>query len=70
MKINVPAISVLPNSLVNAGNIQNSGIEIALNTTPIKTKDWQDLDFTYTQTEVKIVSLHLMLPTILNCPVM
>ena len=44
---------------VNAGNIQNSGIEIALNTTPIKTKDWQlDLDFTYTRNRSKIVSLH------------
>ena len=45
--------------MVNAGNIQNSGIEIALNTTPIKTKDWQwDLDFTYTRNRSKIVSLH------------
>ncbi|MCQ4912717.1 hypothetical protein NE694_21810, partial [Phocaeicola vulgatus] len=36
-----------------------SGIEIALNTTPIKSKDWQwDLDFTYTRTRSKIVSLH------------
>ena len=59
MKINVPAISGVTQQLVNAGNIQNSGIEIALNTTPIKTKDWQwDLDFTYTRNRSKIVSLH------------
>ena len=33
MKINVPDISGVTQQLVNAGNIQNSGIEIALNTT-------------------------------------
>ena len=39
--------------------MNNEGIEIALNTTPIKTKDWQwDLDFTYTRNRSKIVSLH------------
>ena len=59
MKIDVPAISGVNQQLVNAGNIQNSGIEIALNTTPFKNKDWQwDLDFTYTRNRSKIVELH------------
>ena len=45
-------------ALINAGNIQNSGIELALNTTPIATKDWQwDLNFTYTKNNSKIVEL-------------
>ncbi len=59
MTISVPSVSGLSNQVVNAGNIQNQGVEIALNTTPIQTKDWQwDLNFTYTKNKSKIVSLH------------
>lgn len=59
MSISVPSISGLKTQLINAGNIQNQGIEIALNTTPIRTKDWTwDLDFTYTKNDNKILSLH------------
>ena len=59
MSISVPGVSGINYKKVNAGNIQNSGIEIALNTTPIQTKDWEwNLDFTYTKNKSKIVSLH------------
>lgn len=59
MAISVPSISGLKNQVVNAGNIQNQGVELALNTTPIQTKDWEwDLNFTYTKNKSKIVSLH------------
>ena len=59
MSISVPGISGINSQYINAGNIQNRGLEIALNTTPIKTKDWQwDLDFTYTKNENKIIELH------------
>ena len=59
MSIAVPYQSGLKEQLVNAGNIQNSGVEIALNTTPIENKDWTwDLNFTYTKNSSKIVSLH------------
>ncbi|MBR5384280.1 MAG: SusC/RagA family TonB-linked outer membrane protein [Bacteroidales bacterium] len=59
MSISVPDVSGIRSELVNAGDIQNSGIEVALNTTPVKTKDWQwDVDFTYTRNRNKIVSLH------------
>lgn len=59
MQISVPYQSGLKNQYINAGNIQNSGVEIALNTTPIQTKDWTwDLNFTYTKNTSKIVSLH------------
>ena len=59
MEISVPSISGLSKQLVNAGNIQNQGFEIALNTTPIETKDWTwDLNFTWTKNMSKIVSLH------------
>ena len=59
MSISVPSISGLSNQVVNAGNIQNQGVELALNTTPIQTKDWEwDLNFTYTKNKSKIVSLH------------
>lgn len=59
MQIDVPKISGVEKQLINAGNIQNSGVEIALNTTPFKNKDWQwDMNFTYTKNVNKIVSLH------------
>lgn len=59
MQIDVPAVSGINQQFINAGNIQNSGIEIALNTIPFKNKDWEwTLDLTYTRNENKIVSLH------------
>lgn len=59
MTISVPSVSGLSSQLVNAGNIQNSGIELALNTTPIQNDKWQwDLNFTYTKNDSKIISLH------------
>ena len=59
MKISVPSESGLSYQLINAGNIQNQGVEIALNTTPVETKDWTwDLNFTYTKNTSKIVELH------------
>ena len=58
MTVSVPWVSGVTSQLINAGNIQNSGIEIALNTTPIETKDWTwDLNFTYTKNNSKIVEL-------------
>ena len=59
MSISVPSVSGISNQLINAGNIQNKGVEIALNTTPYQNKDWQwDLNFTYTKNTSKIVELH------------
>ena len=58
MQVAIPEESGYKKALINAGNIQNSGIELALNTTPIATKDWQwDLNFTYTKNSSKIVEL-------------
>ena len=58
MTVAIPYASGYSNALINAGNIQNSGFEIALNTTPIQTKDWQwDLNFTWSKNNSKIVSL-------------
>lgn len=58
MEVAIPSASGYSNALINAGNIQNSGVEIALNTTPVLTKDWQwDLNFTYTKNTSKIVEL-------------
>lgn len=59
MSIKVPYVSGIKNQLVNAGNIQNQGVEIALSTIPFKNKDWEwTLDLTYTKNENKIISLH------------
>jgi len=59
MKISVPSVSGVSNQLINAGNIQNQGIEVALHTVPFVNKDWEwNVDFTYTRNENKIISLH------------
>ena len=59
MTIDVPYESGMSKQLINAGNIQNSGVEIALNTVPFQNKDWEwTLDFTFTKNTNKIVELH------------
>jgi iron complex outermembrane receptor protein len=59
MTIAVPYQSGIKRQIVNAGNIQNRGIELAINATPIRTKDIEwDLNFTYTKNDNKIISLH------------
>lgn len=59
MTISIPSISGFSNQLINAGNIQNQGVEIALNTTPVETRDFSwDLNFIYTRNRSKIISLH------------
>lgn len=59
MTIDVPYESGMSKQLINAGNIQNSGVEIALNTIPFQNKDWEwTLDFTFTKNTNKIVELH------------
>lgn len=59
MTIAVPDVSGVNRQLINAGNIQNKGIEVALNTIPFRNKDWEvGLNFTYTKNISKIVELH------------
>ena len=59
MKISVPGISGINQQFVNAGNIQNQGVEIALNTIPYRNKDWEwTVDLTYTKNVNKIIELH------------
>lgn len=59
MSISVPSVSGINSQLINAGNIQNRGIELALNTVPFRNKDWEwTLDFTWTKNENKIIELH------------
>ncbi len=47
------------NRIINAGNIQNQGIEVMITGTPIQTKDlsW-DLTFTFTKNKNKIIELY------------
>lgn len=59
MSISVPYISGVDEQKINAGNIQNQGVEIALNTIPFRNKDWEwSLDFTWTKNVNKIIELH------------
>ncbi|MDR1402713.1 MAG: SusC/RagA family TonB-linked outer membrane protein [Tannerellaceae bacterium] len=59
MRIAVPYQSGITEQLINAGNIQNRGVEVAVNLIPVKTKDLEwSVDLTYTKNNNKIVSLH------------
>ena len=58
MTVSIPSYSGYKEALINAGDIQNQGFEVALNTTPIQTKDWQwDINLTWTKNMSKIVEL-------------
>lgn len=58
MNIAVPYESGVTSKLINAGNIQNSGVELALNFVPVRTRDIEwELDFTYTKNNNKIIEL-------------
>lgn len=55
----MPSESGLVSQLTNAGNIQNQGWELAINTTPIRKKNFTwDLNFIYTRNRNKIIELH------------
>ena len=59
MEIAVPYQSGISKQLINAGNIQNKGIELAATVVPVRTKNLEwDLNFTYTKNDNKIISLH------------
>ena len=58
MSVSLPSASGVSSAFINAGNIQNMGIELALNTVPVETKDFTwDLNFTWTKNWSKIVEL-------------
>jgi len=58
MSVSIPSAAGYSKALINAGNIQNQGFEVALNTVPVKTKDFQwDLNLTWTKNNSKIVEL-------------
>ncbi len=59
LSIPVPSESGVGSQLINAGNIQNKGIELALNTTPVVVGDFRwDLDFNFTRNRNKIIELY------------
>ena len=58
MSVTIPSASGVGSALINAGDIENKGIELALNTTPIETKDFSwDVNFTWTKNWSKIIEL-------------
>ena len=58
MSVSVPSASGISSAYINAGNIQNMGIELALNTIPVETRNFSwDVNFTFTKNWSKIVEL-------------
>lgn len=58
LALSMPIESGVTKRWVNAGNIQNTGIEIALNATPIEMKDWRwDISMNFTRNRNKILEL-------------
>jgi TonB-linked SusC/RagA family outer membrane protein len=58
LSVNVPVASGYNSKFINAGNIQNTGVELTINTTPVKVGDFQwDLSLNYAQNNSLVVSL-------------
>jgi len=58
MSVSLPSASGVSSAFINAGNIQNMGFEVALNTTPVETRNFAwDVNFTWTKNYSKIVEL-------------
>ena len=59
LSIPIPKEAGTTLQLLNAGNIENRGVELAINAIPVKTKDWQwNVGVTWARNRNKIVSLH------------
>ncbi|MGN6265941.1 MAG: SusC/RagA family TonB-linked outer membrane protein [Ginsengibacter sp.] len=58
LRLNLPVGTGYANQYINAGNIQNKGIEVVLNATPIRSQnfDW-DIDLNFSLNRNKIVKL-------------
>lgn len=58
LALSMPQESGVTARWINAGNIQNSGVELLITATPIQTKDWLwDLSVNMTHNENKIIEL-------------
>ncbi|TKG96579.1 SusC/RagA family TonB-linked outer membrane protein [Puteibacter caeruleilacunae] len=58
LSLGVPSASGVTSQLVNAGEIENKGIEVLLKTKPIVKKNFSwDMDFSYTKNKTKVVEL-------------
>lgn len=58
LQLQIPVSSGYSNKIVNAGEIRNSGIEIALNLTPVKTQSFSwDINFNFAKNKSKVVEL-------------
>lgn len=58
LALEIPAESGINRQLINAGNIQNKGIEILLNATPVKSKDFEwNSTINFARNKNKIIKL-------------
>ena len=59
LELSVPSESGITNQLINAGNLQNQGVELAISGSPVETKDFSwDIGVNFTHNRDKIISLH------------
>jgi len=57
-RVDIPPASGWSSEFINAGLVRNSGIELTLNVTPVKTNDLRwDVDFNYAANKNKLVEL-------------
>ncbi|MDR1381740.1 MAG: SusC/RagA family TonB-linked outer membrane protein [Tannerella sp.] len=58
LALSMPVETGLSRRWINAGNIQNSGIEASLNLVPVETRDWRwDMTLNFTRNRNKIIEL-------------
>ena len=59
LSLNVPSESGISQQLINAGNLQNQGVELMLHGTPVKSNDFSwDLGMTFTHNRDKIIEMY------------
>jgi TonB-linked SusC/RagA family outer membrane protein len=65
LNVNTPVATGYSNTYINAGNIENHGLEITINASPIKTRDFSwDLSANFSLNRNKILSLTPQLKTV------
>lgn len=58
LNVAVSPLTGYTSTTINAGNVENYGVELGMNVVPVKTKDWLwDMNFNFTKQESKLVEL-------------
>ncbi|QOR74355.1 SusC/RagA family TonB-linked outer membrane protein [Cruoricaptor ignavus] len=56
--VNLPAASLYSSEYINAGEVENKGVDVALNVVPVKTSDFKwDISFNFNKNKSKVIEI-------------